>query len=123
MTVTQRRLRAVFLCVQCASILIFLLGILLFWFAMPVKVQAQSDLCVPTDTFVEALASQPTVEFVEYLGEPRAAQYLQAATGYSVPPEAIVPIVNGFACVSYGVIEIPAPAHQRGMSAIYGDPV
>lgn len=41
MTVTQRRLRAVFLCAQCASILIFLLGLLLFWFALPVKVQAQ----------------------------------------------------------------------------------
>lgn len=116
--------------------IILALAATVLWFAMPVKVQAQSDLCVPTETFIDALASQPAVGFVEYLGEPRTAQYLEAAIGRSIPPEAtailyieesgragIVPIVNGFACVSYGVIEIPAPAHERGMSAVYGDPV
>lgn len=76
MTRTTSRLGAAFF---VSAFIILALAATLLWFAMPVKVQAQSDLCVPTDTFVEALASQPTVEFVEYLGEPRTAQYLQAA--------------------------------------------
>lgn len=105
------------------------------YFAMPVKVQAQSDLCLPAERFLESLADQPTVEFIELLGEQRTVQYLEAATGQPMSSEAnailfieeggaawIVPIIDGLACASYGVIRIQPEAHDRGMSAVYGDP-
>lgn len=113
-----------------------IVAVLALWFAWPAKVHAQSDLCVPAERFVEALAAQPTVEFIELLGEARAVQYLEAATGNPIPSDvnailyiveegdaAIVPIIDGEACASYGVIRIQPEAHDRGMSAVYGEPV
>lgn len=133
MTVNASRLGAAFF-VSVAIILALAATVL--WFAMPVKVQAQSDLCVPAEQFMATLAVQPTVEFIELLGETRTVQYLEAATGQPMPSDAnailfietdgsawIVPIVRGIACMSYGVIEIPAPAHDRGMSAVYGEAI
>lgn len=117
----------------CAIIL--LAALLALYLAWPTTVRAQ-EMRVTAERFTEVLASQPNVERAILLTKAETATYLEAAAGITNAPEqaqmivfktpteaAIVPLVNGMACPSYGVIRVPLRAHAAGMEAVNGVPI
>jgi hypothetical protein len=131
----SRRRKAVFLCFQFGLIACFVAIMAMAYLAWPIKLANAQSMCVDAERFAVILSEQETVTDVFILGHEGTGLYLEAVTGMQAPPSAnaiifiadgeaaLVPVVGGMACAEYGVIQIDAQAHSRGMQAVYGSPV
>ena len=130
-TIRQRMWNAFWTFIVCLTLAV---AAFVYLFS-PVTVSAHAQsVCVPADLLMVRLAERPAVNRVMIFSGAEAVAYISRVSDMAPPADAafiiivtdneagIIPVVNGSACMEWGVIRIELDLHREGMRAAYGEP-
>jgi hypothetical protein len=130
-TIRQRMWNAFWTFIVCLTLAV---AAFVYLFS-PVTVSAHAQsVCVPADLLMDRLAERPAVNRVILVAGDQAGAYLRRVSAMDPPEDAsfivivtdneagIIPVVNGSACMEWGVIRIDLNLHREGMRAAFGEP-